>query len=111
VSLRPEATVKALQESLDRGYVHIRFTQTRGGTELGIPIDRERSDFSTTDFEAGAGTARIVGELCLDYVSVRCVANIALPPLTGHGHLEPLEQPVDAASASRTTLTPARGSI
>jgi hypothetical protein len=99
VSLRPEATVKAFKESLDRGYVHIKFTQTRGGTELGMPIDLERSDFGSADFDAETGTARIVGELTLDYVHVRCVAQIALPSLTGQGHLEVLEQTADAAAS------------
>ena len=33
-SLRPEKTIKALKECIDRGYVHIKFTETEGGTEL-----------------------------------------------------------------------------
>src|SRR4051812_42834426 len=31
----PDKSVRALKESIDRGYVHIKFTETRGGTELG----------------------------------------------------------------------------
>jgi hypothetical protein len=56
VSLRPERTVEALKDALDRGYVHIRFTQTRGGTELGIPIDRQE-----TDITAPISTERLAG--------------------------------------------------
>ena len=32
--LRPEKTVKLFKEAIDRNYVHIKFTNTRGGTEL-----------------------------------------------------------------------------
>ena len=35
-SLRPEKTVKALKERIDMGYVHIKFTETKGGAELGV---------------------------------------------------------------------------
>jgi hypothetical protein len=95
-SVRPERTVNALRECLDRGYVHIKFTGTRGGTELGMPIDAERSDFGPADFEHESGRLTIVGELVLDYVKVRCIATIELPSLTGVGRLEPLGQAVEA---------------
>lgn len=88
-SLRPERSVKAFRESIERGFVHVRFTGTRGGTELGFSIDQERSDLSKADFDNEAGRARLVGELTLDYIPVRCIANIELPSLTGTGHLEP----------------------
>lgn len=32
VSLQPEKTASALQECIDRGYVHVKFTNTKGGT-------------------------------------------------------------------------------
>jgi len=92
VSLRPARTVKALQESLERGYVLVKFTGTRGGTELGVPLDRERSDLSGADFEQERGRVRIVGDLTLDYVKVRCIADIELPSLQGNGKLEPLPE-------------------
>jgi len=72
LSTRPKPTVKALKESLDRGCVHIRFTGTRGGTELGVPVDREQTDLSNADFEKGVGSLKLVGSLSLDYVRVRC---------------------------------------
>jgi hypothetical protein len=88
--LRPEKTVKALKESLDRGYVHIKFTDTQGGTELGVRLDREASDLSKADFEDQAGSVRLVGDLTLNYVKVRCIAEIDLKTLTGKGRLEPV---------------------
>ena len=36
VTLRPNASAKALQEAIDTGYVRIKFTETKGGTELGV---------------------------------------------------------------------------
>jgi hypothetical protein len=98
ISLRPERTVKALKDAIDRDYVHVRFTATRGGTELGVPLDRQLSDFSGADFQQETGRVRIVGELSLDYVRVRCIADVELPSMLGNGRLEPIEQPAAAAS-------------
>lgn len=42
--VRPEKSVELFEEAVKRGLVHIRFTDTRGGTELGVPIDEEASD-------------------------------------------------------------------
>jgi hypothetical protein len=92
VSLRPERTVAALKECLDRGFVHIKFTETRGGTELGVPIDPQRSNFSGADLERGTGALTIVGDLTLDFVRVRLTAEVQLPDLRGRGHLEPIAQ-------------------
>lgn len=87
VGLRPEKTVRLLKEAIDRDYVQIRFTQTKGGTELGFRLDRSASDFSNADFENGTGTAHVEGNLTLDYVKVKCVADIDLTTLAGSGRL------------------------
>jgi len=91
-SLRPERTVQALKERIDRGYVFIKFTDTKGGTELGVRLDPEATDLSKADFENQTGTVHLVGNLTLDYVKVRCIADINLETLTGQGHLEPVEE-------------------
>jgi hypothetical protein len=88
VSVRPEHSVKAFRECLDRGYVHIKFTDTQGGTELGISIDQEQSDLTAADLNAATGRLKVSGVLKLDYISVRCVADIELPGLQGMGRLE-----------------------
>jgi uncharacterized protein YbdZ (MbtH family) len=94
--LRPEKTVKLFKEAIDRNYVHIKFTKTRGGTELGVRLDRDACDFSQADFENGSGVVRVEGGLTLDYVKVRCVADINLKTLEGTGRLEKVEvQTVD----------------
>jgi uncharacterized protein YbdZ (MbtH family) len=86
-SLRPEKTAQALKERIDLGYVHIKFTETRGGTELGVRLDREALDLSQADFEGQKGTVHLEGELTLNYVKVRCIADIDLKTLAGKGHL------------------------
>jgi len=90
VGTRVGGRAQALQEAIQRGVVLVKFTGTRGGTELGVPIDRERSDFSTANFETGTGVCRLVGTLTLDDIRVRCIADIDLPSLTGQGRLEML---------------------
>lgn len=90
-SLRPEKNVKALKERIDLGFVHIKFTDTRGGTELGVRLDRDALDLSRADFENETGTVHLEGGLALNYVKVRCVAEIDLQTLTGRGHLVPLQ--------------------
>jgi len=86
VSLRPR-TAKMFKEALDRNYFHLKFTQTQGGTDLGVSFDPKHSDLSRGDFERGEGNVHIEGNLTLDYVKVRCVADIDLGTLTGTGHL------------------------
>jgi len=90
-SMRPETNLQYFKAAVDRGYVHCKFTQTRGGTELGIPLDKERSDLSGADWEKGTGSVKIVGELTLDYTKVRFHGTIDLASMQGTGHLEPLE--------------------
>jgi hypothetical protein len=88
VSLRPERTLKLFKEQLDRGHVLVKFTETRGGTELGVPLDKSRSDLTQANFETETGKVRVCGELTLDYVPVRVVADIELPAMRGQGYLE-----------------------
>ncbi len=97
-SLRPEPTLDQLKASVERNYVLIKFTETRGGTELGIRLDQERSDLTAANFAAGTGRLRIVGELVLDYVPVRFHGHIDLESLAGTGRLEILSPPSDDAT-------------
>ena len=99
VSLRPHPTREGLKQALDRGWLHVKFTETRGGTELGVPIDRQGSDLSNADLETGTGVIRISGPLTLDYVNVRLVAQIDVGTFQGTGHLEPVETPEPVAAA------------
>jgi hypothetical protein len=88
--MRPERTIKAFKGCIDRGYVHVKFTNTRGGTELGVRLKPDMTDLTAADFDRGTGKAKLVGDLTLDYVKVRCTASISLDTLAGDGHLEPV---------------------
>jgi uncharacterized protein YbdZ (MbtH family) len=87
VSLRPVKELARFKECLDRGYVHIKFTGTRGGTELGVRLSKDETDLTQADFEKASGHARLAGTLTLDFVKVTCYATIDLSNLSGEGHL------------------------
>jgi uncharacterized protein YbdZ (MbtH family) len=92
VSQRPEPSVKSFKEALDSGYVRVKFTDTKGGTELGLTLDKEATEFVDANFEEGTGQVRVVGGLSLDYTKVRCIASIDLETLDGLGHLQKVEE-------------------
>ena len=87
VSLRPEKTADVFKAAIDRGYVHIKFTGTKGGTELGVRLDAQASDWSEADFSKPTGPVHVEGTLTLNYVNMRVVADLQLNTLTGNGHL------------------------
>jgi uncharacterized protein YbdZ (MbtH family) len=87
VGLRPEKTCKLFKDAIGRDYVHIKFTDTKGGTELGVRLDRNACGFSNADFESGTGRVHLEGSLTLDYVEVRCIVDIDLVTLGGKGRL------------------------
>jgi hypothetical protein len=90
-SLHPEATAEAFKAAMDRGYVHVRFPGTKGQTELGVRLDREKTDASLADFAHAVGTVKVVGTLTLDYVPVVFHGTIELATLAGSGRLEPVQ--------------------
>ena len=89
-----EGRVKELDLVLERikdGFVFIKFTGTRGGTELGINLVQDECDFSDGDFKAGTGQLHVVGTCELNYSKVKCVADVDLATREGKGHLEVIE--------------------
>jgi len=80
---------KRIQEM---GYVFIKFTDTQGGTDLAVTVDKAATDVSHADFDQAIGTVHIEGTLTLNYVRVRCVADIDLTTLNGSGNLVILEE-------------------
>ena len=77
-----------LKEAVERKYVHVLFSETRGGTELGFGLDEARSDLSKADWQEGKGSVHLEGTLKLDGVPVRCVADLDVATVKGEGHLE-----------------------
>ncbi len=93
-----EPTVEELRERTgEMGYVLVKFTETRGGTELGFPLDRAASDTSAADFDKGTGTVHVEGHLILNDDPVRCIADIDLSTLKGTGRLA-LEEKAEVAA-------------
>lgn len=83
-----DPTVEELRERTgEMGYVLVKFTETRGGTELGFPLDREATDLSGANFDESTGTVHVEGHLILNDDPVRCIANINLATLKGTGRL------------------------
>jgi hypothetical protein len=81
----------------EMGYVLIKFTETRGGTELGFPVDREATDLSAADFDRGSGIVHVEGNLNLNGDPVRCIADISLETLKGTARLAHEEKVPSAA--------------
>ncbi|MDT0343932.1 hypothetical protein [Streptomyces litchfieldiae] len=71
----------------DLRYLTIRFTGTRGGTVLGVALDPAATRLADADFARATGTVHIEGDLLLDHVPVRCVADIDLASRRGVGRL------------------------
>jgi len=67
--------------------VFVKFTGTRGGTELGVELDPAACDLAAADYDAPSGVIRLVGDLTLDYEPVRCTAEIDLATMEGQGSL------------------------
>ena len=74
---------------LERGYALIKFTDTKGGTELGFAIDKSRSQLES-DFDTPKGSIHLEGELVLNYEPVCMVADINVKTRKGKGHLQPI---------------------
>lgn len=93
-----DPTVEELRERTgEMAYVLVKFTQTRGGTELGFPLDPDATDLSGVNFDEKTGNVHVEGHLILNDDPVRCIADIDLATLKGTGRLK-LEEKV-AASA------------
>lgn len=84
----PQPTLEELRKRLEEiGRVFIKFTETHGGTDLGVSVDNDSSDLSAADFDHGTGTVHVEGTLILNDDPVRCIADIDLATLKGTGRL------------------------
>ncbi|GHO64162.1 hypothetical protein KSC_030540 [Ktedonobacter sp. SOSP1-52] len=89
----PSPSLEAFQQRLENpGYVFIKFTDTQGGTDLGVRIDKDATDITRANFAEGTGIVHVEGTLILNYVRVRCYAEIDLQTLNGTGRLAILEE-------------------
>ena len=84
-------TAAELKQAIDRGYVLVKFTDTHGGTELGLRLDNALTNPGDADFGQSTGVVHLVGNLTLNYVKVRGIADVQVATLEGNGRLEILE--------------------
>lgn len=89
----PKPSLEEFERRVQKmGYVFINFTTTRGGTDLGVWVDKAATNLNQANFAEARGIAHVEGTLTLNYVKVRCVADIDLTTLNGTGHLVVLEE-------------------
>jgi hypothetical protein len=89
----PQPSPEELKRRVEEiGIVFIKFTGTRGGTDLGLNADRAACDLSAADFDEGTGTVHVEGTLILNDDPIRCIADIDLATLNGTGHLVVVEK-------------------
>jgi hypothetical protein len=88
-----KSSLEDFQKRLEEmGYVFIKFTETQGGTDLGVRVDKSATDLTRANFAEGTGSVHVEGTLTLNYVKIRCVAEIDLSTLSGTGHLVIVEE-------------------
>ncbi len=86
-ALRPVRSAWALKECIDRQWMPIRFTQTRGQTELCMNLDKAATVTQLADFENARGTVHLEGELTLNEARLRCIVDLDVATLSGKGRL------------------------
>ena len=79
-----------LDAALERGFLHLTFGGTNGETELNLQVDP-----AATQRRESGGHLHVEGILTLDFVPVRCVADLDLPALSGTGRLVMLPTAVE----------------
>lgn len=96
---------QGLREQIERKYVLVKFVETQGGTEIGVPLDMGLTKIDKANFDDGTGSVHLVGELTLNYVRVRCIVDLNVETLEGTGQLELVASQVgEAESAIVNTL-------
>jgi len=93
--LRPEPSLSALRQTIERRYVHIKFTETQGGTELSMQLQDADCDLQALADNASKGSITLVGDLTLDFQAVRCTATIDIENFHGTGQLSRLNAAAD----------------
>ena len=86
-----ETRVEDLSEVENRlkdGFVYLKFPKTKGGTELGITVDHSATNTNKADFKKAKGTIHVEGTCTLDYVKVRCIADVDISNRQGKGCLQ-----------------------
>ena len=83
--------IEEVKERLENGFIFVTFTQTAGGTELGINLDKKSIDLNCADFIEGKGKVHLEGTCTLNYHKARCIADVDLETREGQGYLKVLK--------------------
>ena len=75
-----------IKERIKNGFIHLKFINTKGGTELGINVDTQKTKLDEFDSALG-GVFHIEGTTNLNYTKTRCIADINLSTKKGKGRL------------------------
>lgn len=86
VSVERYKSASELEQAVAQGFVLVKFTDTKGGTELGFKVDKDKSSIPA---DSQSGKLRLVGPLTLDYVPVECEVDLDTGTLSGTGVLKP----------------------
>lgn len=86
-----------IKQRIEDGYIHVKFTQTKGGTELGINVDLDKTNVGDVNFSKGEGSLHIEGTTNLNYNEVRCISDIDLKTRKGEGYLEIIKEEIVAS--------------
>lgn len=89
VSVARYKSADELAHAVEQGFILVKFTETRGGTELGFKIDESRSSLES---RSRSGKLQLAGPLTLDYVRVECDVELDVDTLSGTGALKPLDE-------------------
>lgn len=84
--------INEIKERLNQGFVFIKFTDTQGGTELGINVDSQLTCLDKGNFGTNQGTVQVIGTCELNFQKVRCIADIDLSTRQGTGRIELLQE-------------------
>ena len=84
--------INEIKERLNQGFVFIKFTETQGGTELGVNVDGQLTRLNEGNFETNKGAIQVVGTCELNFQKVRCIADIDLSTRQGIGRIELLQE-------------------
>jgi hypothetical protein len=80
-----------IKKRIENGFIHVKFVNTKGGTELGINLDLEKTKLDEFDSAIKSGVFHIEGTTNLNYVQTRCIVDINLSSRNGKGRLEVLD--------------------
>lgn len=93
VTVKPtNRNFQEFKESLARHYVHLTFTDTRGGTTVAVRLIPEKVNVEGENILQETGTVHFEGSFILDYSRMKCIAAINLKTFEGVCQVEVIER-------------------